>query len=119
MRREKGISESNNFLTKEPSSVEFDSVLSRKYSSTVKGVLQYFHGSTGTRENCSSFNYRMSCLELFYPCISFFKVKTNSSPPFGMFLAKMVPPWNNTAFFTMASPKPVPPSFRERPLSTR
>lgn len=53
MRREKGISESNNFLTKEPSSVEFDSVLPRKYSSTVKGVLQYFHGSTGTRENCS------------------------------------------------------------------
>ena len=38
MRREKGISESNNFLTKEPSSVEFDSVLPRKYSSTVKGV---------------------------------------------------------------------------------
>jgi hypothetical protein len=46
MRREKGISESNNFLTKEPSSVEFDSVLPRKYSSTVKGVLQYFQGST-------------------------------------------------------------------------
>jgi hypothetical protein len=46
MRREKGISESNNFLTKEPSSVEFDSVLPRKYSSTVKGVPQYFQGST-------------------------------------------------------------------------
>lgn len=41
---EKGISESNNFLTKELSSV--DSVLPRKYSSTVKGVLQYFQGST-------------------------------------------------------------------------
>lgn len=102
------------------------SVLPRKYSSTVKGVLQYFQGSTPVllrkywnQGNCSSFNYRMSCLELFYPCISFFSVKTNSSPPFGMFLAKMVPPWNNTAFFTMASPKPVPPNFRERPLSTR
>lgn len=46
MRRKKGISESNNFLTKELSSVEFDSVLPRKYSSTVKGVLQYFQGST-------------------------------------------------------------------------
>ena len=44
MRRKKGISESNNFLTKELSSV--DSVLPRKYSSTVKGVLQYFQGST-------------------------------------------------------------------------
>lgn len=63
MRRKKGISESNNFLTKELSSV--DSVLSKEYSSTVKGVLQYFHGSTGTRENCSSFKYRMSCLECF------------------------------------------------------
>ena len=94
-------------------------VLSKEYCSTFRGVLQYFHGSTGTRGNCSSFNYGMFCLELFYPCISFFKVKTNSSPPFGMFLAKMVPPWNNTAFFTMASPKPVPPNFRERPLSTR
>ena len=94
-------------------------VLSKEYCSTFRGVLQYFHGSTGTRGNCSSFNYRMSCLELFYPCISFFSVKTNSSPPFGMFLAKMVPPWNNTAFFTMASPRPVPPNFRERPLSTR
>lgn len=44
MRRKKGISESNNFLTKELSSV--DSVLSKEYSSTVKGVLQYFQGST-------------------------------------------------------------------------
>ena len=87
-------------------------VLSKEYSSTSLAVLALW-------EICSSFNYRMSCLELFYPCISFFKVKTNSSPPFGMFLAKMVPPWNNTAFFTMASPKPVPPNFRERPLSTR
>lgn len=40
MRREKGISESNNFLTKEPSSVEFDSVLPRKYSSTSTEVLE-------------------------------------------------------------------------------
>ena len=58
MRREKGISESNNFLTKEPSSVEFDSVLPRKYSSTSTEVLEL-------GENCSSFNYRMSCLERF------------------------------------------------------
>lgn len=109
----------------------------KKILSTAKEVLQYYQRSTAVlSEEYSStstevlalgkivvalvFNkYRMSCLELFYPCISFFKVKTNSSPPFGMFLAKMVPPWNNTAFFTMASPKPVPPNFRERPLSTR
>lgn len=90
-------------------------VLSKEYSSTSTEVL-----ALGKIVVALVFNkYRMSCLELFYPCISFFKVKTNSSPPFGMFLAKMVPPWNNTAFFTMASPKPVPPNFRERPLSTR
>ncbi len=40
-------------------------VLSKEYCSTFRGVLQYFHGSTGTRGNCSSFNYRMSCLECF------------------------------------------------------
>ena len=28
-------------------------VLSKEYCSTFRGVLQYFHGSTGTRENCS------------------------------------------------------------------
>ena len=109
----------------------------KKILSTAKEVLQYYQRSTavlsGEYSSTSTevlalgkivvalvFNkYRMSCLELFYPCISFFKVKTNSSPPFGMFLAKIVPPWNNTAFFTMASPRPVPPNFRERPLSTR
>ena len=34
-------------------------------------------------------------------------------------LADMFPPWRITAFLTMASPNPVPPSLRERPLSTR
>ena len=59
MRRKKGISESNNFLTKELSSVVTQycqgstPVLSKEYRSTFRGVLQYFHGSTGTRENCS------------------------------------------------------------------
>ena len=35
-------------------------VLPRKYSSTVKGVLQYFHGRTGTREHRSVL--RTECL---------------------------------------------------------
>ena len=38
-------------------------VLSKEYCSTFRGVLQYFYGSTGTRGNCSSFKYRMSCLD--------------------------------------------------------
>ena len=36
-----------------------------------------------------------------------------------LFLAEMVPPWMITEFFTIANPNPVPPSLRERPLSTR
>ena len=54
-----------------------------------------------------------------YPSLFFCRVNTNSSPPLGLFLAKMVPPWKRTAFLTMASPSPVPPNLRERPLSTR
>lgn len=50
---------------------------------------------------------------------SFASVNTNSSPPPWLFLAEMLPPWIITAFFTIASPNPVPPSLRERPLSTR
>lgn len=45
-------------------------VLPRKYSSTVKGVLQYFHGSTGTRENCSVLSTEClawNCFILVYP----------------------------------------------------
>ena len=41
------------------------------------------------------------------------------SPPPGVVSARHVPPYTVTAFFTMASPRPVPPSLRERPLSTR
>ena len=41
------------------------------------------------------------------------------SPPPGVVSARHVPPYTGTAFFTMASPRPVPPSLRERPLSTR
>ena len=57
-----------------------------------------------------------------YPwLLFFFSVKMNSSPcptlPVGR--ALMFPPWNNTAFFTMANPRPVPPNLRLRPLSTR
>lgn len=54
---------------------------------------------------------------IFY--FSLASVNTNSSPPPCLFLAEMVPPCIRTAFFTMASPRPVPPSLRERPLSTR
>ena len=43
---------------------------------------------------------------------------SNFSPPFLAFSAFMVPPCSSTAFFTMASPSPVPPSLRLRPLST-
>ena len=46
-------------------------------------------------------------------------LKTNSNPPSTERRADMVPPCNATAFFTIASPKPVPPSLRLRPLSTR
>jgi hypothetical protein len=41
------------------------------------------------------------------------------NPPPGVVRAVIVPPCAVTAFFTMASPRPVPPIFRERPLSTR
>ena len=50
---------------------------------------------------------------------SFASVNTNSNPPPWLFLAEMVPPWMITEFFTIANPNPVPPSLRERPLSTR
>ena len=57
------------------------------------------------------------CLPVnIYP---FDMVKMNSSPPVEAMRAKMVPPWKMMAFFTMASPRPVPPSLRERPLSMR
>ena len=47
------------------------------------------------------------------------RVKRNSSPPSSRLRTEIVPPWNATALRTIASPSPVPPSLRERPLSTR
>ena len=45
--------------------------------------------------------------------------KSNCSPPPSRLLTRMLPRWRMTAFLTMASPRPVPPSDRFRPLSTR
>ena len=47
------------------------------------------------------------------------KEKSNCSPPPLRLLTRMLPRWRMTAFLTMASPRPVPPSDRLRPLSTR
>lgn len=49
----------------------------------------------------------------------FLIVNSNFNPPSGKLLTLMVPPCSNTAFLTMARPRPVPPIFRLRPLSTR
>ena len=49
----------------------------------------------------------------------FSRVNSNLRPPSGRLEAVMLPPWNITACFTIASPRPVPPLLRERPLSTR
>lgn len=49
----------------------------------------------------------------------FLMVNSNFNPPSGRLAARMVPPCSNTEFFTMASPSPVPPILRLRPLSTR
>ena len=52
--------------------------------------------------------------------ISYFgNEKRNSSPPARPIFTEIVPPWIRTAFLTMASPNPVPPNFRDLPLSTR
>ena len=45
--------------------------------------------------------------------------KSNCSPPPSRLLTRMLPRWRMTAFLTMASPRPVPPSDWLRPLSTR
>ena len=45
--------------------------------------------------------------------------KSNCSPPPSRLLTRMLPRWRMTAFLTIASPSPVPPSDRLRPLSTR
>ena len=45
--------------------------------------------------------------------------KSNCSPPPSRLLTRMLPRWRMTAFLTIASPSPVPPSGRLRPLSTR
>ena len=49
----------------------------------------------------------------------FFNINSNRKPPVGRLVTDIVPPWNITACFTIASPSPVPPNCRERPLSTR
>ena len=49
----------------------------------------------------------------------FDNVKSKQRPPSGRLVTHMLPPWNCTACFTMARPSPVPPIWRERPLSTR
>ena len=45
--------------------------------------------------------------------------KRNSSPPSLRFLTEIVPRWKATALRTMLKPRPVPPSARVRPRSTR
>lgn len=49
----------------------------------------------------------------------FLSVKENVRPPPSLLCTAMVPPCSWTAFFTMASPRPVPPRERLRPLSMR
>ena len=46
-------------------------------------------------------------------------VNLTVSPPPCVGSAVMVPPRATTVFLTMARPRPVPPSLRDRPLSTR
>ncbi len=52
------------------------------------------------------------------PLSSVERLNENTSPPLGLFFTRMEPWWRSTAFFTMASPRPVPPILRLRPLST-
>ena len=63
------------------------------------------------------------CLVVFPADLCFFyslaREKSNCSPPPSRLLTRMLPRWRMTAFLTMASPSPVPPSDRLRPLSTR
>ena len=63
------------------------------------------------------------CLVVFPADLCFFysldREKSNCSPPPSWLLTRMLPRWRMTAFLTMASPSPVPPSDRLRPLSTR
>ncbi len=47
------------------------------------------------------------------------RLKRNSRPPPLRFLAVMVPPCNDTIFFTMESPRPEPPASRVLPSSVR
>ena len=42
----------------------------------------------------------------------FLRVNSNLRPPSGKLLTRIVPPCRRTAFFTMASPRPVPPILR-------
>lgn len=49
----------------------------------------------------------------------FLRVNSKRNPPVMLFPTLIVPPCSSTEFFTMASPRPVPPILRLRPLSTR
>ena len=65
---------------------------------------------------------RYYTLYLLFPFFLFYSLareKSNCSPPPSRALTRMLPRWRMTAFLTMASPSPVPPSERLRPLSTR
>ena len=56
------------------------------------------------------------CLIVRYSVLS---VKVNARPPSRRFSTVIVPPCHATAFLTIDSPRPVPPAWRERPLSIR
>ena len=60
-----------------------------------------------------------SCFPADLCFYSLAREKSNCSPPPSRLLTRMLPRWRMTAFLTMASPSPVPPSDRLRPLSTR
>lgn len=76
-------------------------------------------GFDGSRLPGRQVYYEFSFFVVSVALCFFFSIKINSSPPSATCFACTVPPWKMMAFFTMASPRPVPPIFRLRPLSTR
>ena len=73
-------------------------------------------GLSGAKERNGCYKRVTDGLRL-YECLR--RVKVNSSPPRSELRTEIVPPCIITAFLTIASPSPVPPSLRERPLSMR
>ena len=51
-------------------------------------------------------------------CVTGRRSRTTAPPP-GLLAADAVPPWATAMARTMASPRPVPPSSRDRPVSGR